>query len=217
MKADEIIAGLETLYTAVICDVLDSLGRRRQSLPHRIRPLTPATKVCGRILTARAEAVDAIPEAPYELEIAAVDRLRAGDVLLIDGQDDATCGLWGELLTTACKVKGVRGAVMTACARDLWNLKDMDFPVFAVGHHPADSKGRVDFVSVGEPIEIGGVAASTGDYLIGDEDGIAVLPAGVAAEAVRLAREKVVGENAARADLERGVSMKEVFRRHGIL
>ncbi len=217
MTHEQIMSALESLYTAVVCDVMDSLGCRDQAMPPHVRPLTPRSRVWGRVYTARSVAVAQVPDRPYELEIAVVDAMARDDVLLLDGGDDRGCGLWGELLTTACRAKGVRGAVMTACTRDLWKIRDMDFPVFSIGCYPGDSKGRADIVAIGQPIRIGGVAAQTGDYLLGDEDGVAVIPARIAEQTVRLANEKVSGENLVRAELERGMPMGEAFRRYGIL
>ncbi len=214
---DDILKSLDQLYAAVVCDVLDTLGYRNQTLPSRIRPLTPTKEVRGRIYTARAEAVTEVPAEPYKLEIGAVEAMTKGDVLLVDGEDNETCGFWGELLTTACIYKGVRGVVMTACTRDLWGLSESGFPVFGIGCHPADSKGRADIVEIGQPIKIDDVAAKTGDYLLGDEDGVVVIPEEIAVDAIRMAQEKVSGENVARADLANGVPMGEVFRKYGIL
>lgn len=214
---EDILESLASLYAAVVCDVLDTLGYRNQTLPARIRPLTPKKDICGRVFTARARTITEIPAEPYKLEIAAVEAMSRGDTLLIDAEDNDTCGFWGELLTTACIYKGVRGVVMTACTRDIWGLAESGFPVFGIGYHPADSKGRADIVSIGEPIEISGVKANTGDYILGDEDGVVIIPCDVATEAIRKAEEKVSGENVARADLANGVPMGEVFRKYGIL
>lgn len=215
--SEEILESLASLYTAVVCDVLDTLGYRNQTLPARIRPLTPKKDICGRIFTARARNITEIPAEPYKLEIAAVDAMTRGDLLLIDAENNDTCGFWGELLTTACIYKGVRGVVMTACTRDIWGLSESGFPVFGIGYHPADSKGRADIVAIGEPIEIDGVKAKTGDYLLGDEDGVVVIPCEVVMETIRKGEEKVSGENVARADLANGVPMGEVFKKYGIL
>ncbi len=217
MPDTDILSQLAPLYAAVVADVLDGLGRRTQTLPSRLRPLTPANKICGRVFPAKAVTVHEIPAEPYKLEIGAVDAMTAGDVLVVDAGDDQSCGFWGELLTTACLYKGVRGVVMTACTRDMWKIRSMDFPVFGIGYHPADSKGRADIIEVGQPIQIDGVTLRQGDYLLGDEDGLVVIPSELVTEVIRLANEKVSGENVSRMDLERGVPMGEVFRTHGIL
>jgi regulator of RNase E activity RraA len=215
--AGTMLASLVPLYAAVVADVLDGLGFRHQILPAHVRPLTPAKRLHGRVFPARAATVQEIPAEPYKLEIAAVDAMTRGDVLVIDAGDDRTCGFWGELLTTACLFKGVHGVVMTACTRDMWKIADLPFPVFGIGYHPADSKGRADIVEIGAPVRIGGVLARAGDYILGDEDGTVIIPGEVAEDAVRLANEKVAGENLARADLAAGIPMGEVFRKHGIL
>lgn len=211
------LARLSRLYSAVVADVLDGLGFRNQTLDAGVRPLGTVTKVAGRVYTAQARPVNASPAEPYKLEIAAVENMQAGDVLVIDGADDRTCGFWGELLTTACQYKGVRGVVMTASTRDLWKIRELDFPVFGIGNHPADSKGRADIVSVGEPISVAGVKARPGDLILGDEDGTVIIPAHVADETLRLAHEKMSAENIVRAELARGMPMGEAFRKYGVL
>lgn len=208
---------LDGLYSAVVADILDGLGFRNQCLGPSIRAMTPANQMSGRIFTLKAVAVNAEPEKPYELELRAIDTASRGDVLLVDAGYDRTCGFWGELLSTACLAKGIQGVVMSACTRDLWALGAMPFPVFGIGSSPADSKGRLDVVSIGEPIAIDGVAARNGDLVLGDADGVVVIPHEAAAETIRQAREKVSGENTVRDELRAGDPVEEVFRRHGIL
>jgi regulator of RNase E activity RraA len=208
---------LNSLYSGVVADVLDSLGYRNQCLPSHIRPLTPLNRVAGVVFPVKAITVREIPAKPYELEIAAVDAVQRGDVLVVDAGDDRTSAFWGELLTTACAYKGVAGVVMTACTRDMWKIKELNFPVFGIGFHPADSKGRVDVISIAEPVMIGGVSARRGDLILGDEDGVVIIPQEVSEQTLRLAQEKVSGENRARADLAAGVPMEAVFKKYGIL
>ena len=85
------------------------------------------------------------------------------------------------------------------------------------GISPAGSKGRLDVKAIREPIEIDGVAAKQGDYLLGDEDGVVIIPQEIAEQAIAAAREKVSGENTVREELAAGVPVAEVFRKHGIL
>lgn len=212
-----ILEQMEPLYAAVVCDVLDGLGYPHQALPASLRPLTGKYRLIGRAFTARASVVHEVPAEPYKLEIEAVERMSSGDILVAHCGDDRTCGFWGELLTTACLYKGIRGVIMDACTRDVWKIKDLDFPVFGIGYHPADSKGRVDIVELECPVTFGQTTIRTGDYLLGDEDGIAAIPAAALDETVRLALEKVSGENVVRKELAEGVSMAEVFRKYGIL
>ena len=211
------LAVLETLYTAVVADVLDTLGYRQQTLSADIRAMTPARQVSGRVFTAKAEVVNNIPAEPYKLEMAATDTMTAGDVLVVDAGHNRQSAFWGELLSTACQAKGVRGAVMSTCTRDLWALEKMKFPVFAIGRSPADSKGRIDVTAIGKPITLDGVCIQNGDYLLGDPDGIVIIPAAALDETLRLAQEKVSGENTVRDDLANGMPVTEAFAKHGIL
>ena len=211
------ITTLESLYTAVVADVLDTLGHRRQTLSTDIRAMTPTSRVCGRVFTAQAVDVNTIPEEPYKLEMAAIDSMQSGDVLVVDAGNNRQSAFWGELLSTACKAKGVRGAVMNTCTRDLWALVKMDFPVFAIGSTPADSKGRIDVTEIGQPITMNDVNINTGDFVLGDEDGVVIIPTEILNDTLRLAREKISGENTVRDDLTSGMPVTEAFSKHGIL
>ena len=217
METPSPATALESLYSAVIADVLDTLDHRHQCLGTGIRALTSTDRVCGRVFTARAVEVDRVPPDPYRLEMEAIDTMRAGDVLVVDAGHHRASAFWGELLTTACLAKGVRGIVMSACARDLWKLDELDFPVFGIGTTPADSKGRLDVVEIAQPIRLDGVSISTGDWLHGDRDGVVIIPEEILDETLRRAREKVSGENIVRDELASGVPVAQVFRRHGIL
>lgn len=211
------ISQLEDLYSAVVADVLDKLGYRNQILSARVRALTPTQRVCGRVFTGRAVAVDEVPSHPYKLEMQAIDVMQSDDVFVVDGGHNQESAFWGELLSTACLAKGVRGIVMTTCTRDLWALNQMDFPVFGTGVTPADSLGRIDVVEIGEPITIDRVATKNGDLILGDLDGVVIIPSEVADDAIRLANEKISGENTVRDELAQGIPVAEVFRRHGVL
>lgn len=213
----ELISRMSELYSAVVADVMDGIGLRNQCLSADVRALTPANRFCGRVFTARAHKVSSVPPEPYKLEMEAIDTMHAGDVLVVDGGHFKEAAFWGELLSTACKAKGVRGVVMTACSRDLWSLNDLGFPVFGIGATPADSLGRIDIAEIGAAIEIDGVATKNGDYILGDVDGVVIIPADRSEEVLKLAEAKVAGENTVRDELAAGQPVAEVFRRHGVL
>ena len=207
----------ENLYSAVVADVLDKLGYRNQILSARVKALTPAKRVFGRVFTARAIKVDEVPAEPYKLEMQAIDTMQKGDVLVVDAGHIQDSAFWGELLSTACQAKGVNGVVMTTCTRDLWALNKMNFPVFGTGATPADSLGRIDTIEIGNPITIDGVETQNGDFVLGDLDGVVIIPSEIAEEAIRLANEKMSGENTVREELAQGIPVADVFKRHGIL
>jgi 4-hydroxy-4-methyl-2-oxoglutarate aldolase len=212
-----LIERLERLYPAVVADCLDRLGVRTQVLEPHIRPLYTDAKVAGYAATVHCVDVEAVPEDRadwYRGEMSAVDSLQPGDVMVV-----STCrgSYWGELLATASRYRGARGLVADAYTRDTLALTEMRFPTFAAGIHCADSLGRIDVDAVGVPISCGGVEVSPGDLVLGDNDGVVVIPSQLGAEVIALAEEKVSGEDVVRAKLAEGMPVSEAFRMYGVI
>ncbi len=205
------------LTSSVLADVLDALGHRHSALPLNIRPLRSEWKVFGRAATLNTLAVAEEPAKPYEIELACVDSLQAGDVLVATTNGDNSSALWGELLSTASRAHGAVGAVIDGLTRDAQRILQMDFPVFATGFSPLDSKGRLDGISHGQPLRLGNACVHPGDIVFGDIDGIVVVPVALAEEALGRALQKLTGENKVREELARGRSAREVFAEYGIL
>jgi len=207
----------DMLYSAVLADVLDALGHRTHCLPPSVRPLKPEWKLLGRAATLSCVTVASEPARPYVVELECIDALQPGDVLIATTNGDRNSSLWGELLSTACQAHGALGVVLDGLTRDATKIIAMNYPVFATGFSPLDSKGRMDAVSHGQPIRIGDCVIKQGDFIFGDIDGVVVIPAELAAQALPKALEKVQGENKVRDELARGRSVREVFDEYGIL
>ncbi len=207
----------DLLSSAVLADVLDGLGHRHSALPPSVRPLRPTWKLFGRAATLSTMPVAAEPLHPYAVEMECIDALRPGDVLVATTNGDRGSALWGELLSTAARAHGAVGVVLDGLTRDAARILAMDYPVFAAGFSPLDSKGRLDGVSHGQPVRIGDCVVRPGDWVCGDIDGVVVVPAEVAETAIVRALEKVTGENRVREELARGRSIREVFAEHRIL
>lgn len=205
------------LYTGVISDVLDSLGLRNQSMQADVRPVHPDVALAGRARTVLSVDVYHVPDNCYEKEIDFVDALLPGDVAVGCTNRSARTGLWGELLSTAARARGGRGAVMDGYVRDVRRIIEMRFPVFAAGMRPVDSRGRSIVIDYDVPVECAGVLVRSGDIIFGDFDGVVVIPQEVVEETLARAREKVQGEDASRAELERGAYLRDVYARYGVL
>ena len=205
------------LYSAVLADVLDGLSHRSSALPPSLRPLRQEWKLFGRAVTLSAVPVAAEPAQPYAKELECIDSLKPGDVLVATTNGDRTSALWGELLSTASRAHGAVGVVLDGLTRDAAKILEMDFPVFASGFSPLDSKGRLDAISRGQPIRIGDCVVRPGDLVLGDLDGVVVVPQALAEQALARALEKVRGENRVREELAKGRSVREVFAEYGIL
>jgi regulator of RNase E activity RraA len=209
----------ETLFTAVLSDCLDQIGLMKQALPARIRPLDESSVMVGRARTAAFMEVYDVPAGsnPYELEIALIDSLGTDEIPVFACSNPARIAPWGELLSTASKVRGAAGALMDGCVRDIKAIRAMGFPVFHGGIAPLDSKGRGKIMAIDVPIRCGGVQVSPGDLVFGDADGVVVIPRAVEARVIDLAFEKVTGERNTLRDLQRGDKLADVFARYGIL
>lgn len=219
MPATDLAVLKDQLFAALLSDCLDQCGYMKQALPSFIRPLDDAGVMVGRARTASFMEVYHVPEGsnPYELEIALIDSLQPNDIPVFACSNPARIAPWGELLSTASKVRGAAGALMDGCVRDIKAIRAMGFPVFHAGIAPLDSKGRGKIMAIDVPIECAGVPVQTGDLVFGDADGVVVVPQTVEDEVLRLAFEKVKGERNTLADLQRGDALGVVFARYGIL
>lgn len=205
------------LYSAVISDSLDSFGFREQTMSPEIRPLNENMIVVGRAKTVLAADVYHIPEKHYFKQIEVLDSIRQGDVFVASVSGSKRSAFWGELMSTATKVAGGRGAVIDGLSRDTKKIIKLDFSVFSVGFRPTDSLGRNDVIDYDVPIECGGVKVNSGDLIFGDVDGVVVVPREIEKNVIQAALDKVDGENKVRDEILHGVKVSEVFRKYKIL
>jgi regulator of RNase E activity RraA len=124
---------------------------------------------------------------------------------------------WGELLSTAARARGARGAVVDGLVRDVKKIDKLGFPVFAAGIKPVDSRGRGLVLDYNVPVECGGVMVNPGDLVFADYDGVVVIPAAVVPEVVSMATDKVSRENNSRKELMDGAFLKDVYDKYGVL
>ena len=209
----------QTLYTAVLSDVLDGLGCRDQAMPAAIRPLDEDLVLAGFARTGLyREVFRVVPgENPYELEIALIDDLNPDDVAVFGCCGSQRIAPWGELLSTASRARGAAGCVTDGMVRDIRAIRALRFPVFHGGIAPLDSKGRGKVAEIDIPIRCGGVAVAPGDLVVGDADGVVVVPLAVEDEALRRAFAKVAGENTTRDELIAGAKLSDVFAKYRVL
>jgi 4-hydroxy-4-methyl-2-oxoglutarate aldolase len=207
----DLIQRLNQLYVAVLADCLDQLGHRTSVMPPHIRPIDQESRVAGYAATFSLAPCDRAPENRarwYEGEIAAIESLQPGDVVVASGSRQS---FWGELLATATLKLGATGLVADAYTRDVAALQRMGFPTFVAGIHAADSLGRVEVIAYGVPIRCGGIEVNSGDLVLGDHDGVVVIPPEFAQEAIARAEDKVRSENEMRTALQAGMPVSQAF------
>jgi regulator of RNase E activity RraA len=209
----------ENLYVAAVCDILDELDYRNQAMHQRLRPLDEnCCVIVGRARTFRWMDTDYdIPEKPYGVEIEAMDSLGKDDVAVHSTDFSMTNAPWGELMTTAAKMRGAVGAIVDSQIRDCVKILSMDFPVFYAGIRPLDSRGRGMVMAYDVPIRCGDVIVNPGDLIFADFDGIVVIPREVEGKVLELAHDKVHRENYSRKELLEGKLLQEVYDKYGAL
>ena len=160
-------------------------------------------KVVGRAVTVRTMDGD------WAKAVEAIDVAKPGEVIVIDAQDGNTA-VWGELATWSCKVKGIAGVVIYGAARDVDEIKKADYPVFArhIVPNAGEPKG---FGEIGVELNIKGVKIKPGDWIIGDESGIAVVPREQAVEIANRALDVMEHENRIREEIKRGSTLSSVM------
>ena len=205
------------LYTAVVSDVLDRQGFLGQAMAARIRPIEPRMRLVGRAHTVLSADVYQRPENPYTKEIASVDALKPGDVMVAATNGSERTCLWGELLSTAARARGATGCLIDGHVRDVRRILEMEFPVFCTGFRPVDSSSRSIVIDYGVPVLCGDVMVHPGDVIFADVDGVVVIPQAQLAAAVEAALAKVESENNSRAMLEEGYLLRDVYDRYGVL
>jgi regulator of RNase E activity RraA len=218
---DEIVRSIRRhrIPTAVLSDTLDALELRNQAMRPHIRPLDLSIDMAGRARTGLYMPVFHVEpgDNPYELEIQLIDDLQPDEVVVLACGDSGRIAPWGELLTTASLARKAAGCVTDGLVRDIRQIVQMRFPVFHGGVGPLDSKGRGRVMQIEVPVMCAGVLVRPQDVVVGDADGVVVIPREVEERVLAMAIEKVSGENDTREALRQGESLASVFERFGIL
>ncbi len=207
----------ESLYAAVIADALDSLGFRHQSPRVCLRPYSGDALLVGRCKTTLWADMYHEDPRPYELELRAVDRCQADDVMIAAASGSCHSALWGELLSTAARNSGCVGAVVDGAIRDVAKMRTMQFPVFARRTSVYDSQNRQRVIDLDVPVEIDGVRFCPGDLVFADLDGVVVVPQEIEDRAIERAWQKVHDENRTRDAIRGGLKATEAYAKYGVL
>jgi 4-hydroxy-4-methyl-2-oxoglutarate aldolase len=205
------------IASAPVSDALDSHGFHRQILPPTIRPIDTGSVLFGPARTGSYRPIWERIENIYDLEIELVDDLKAGEVCVMATAGNIAIGPWGELLSTRARHLGAAGFLTDGAVRDVAAVRAMGFPVFTAALSPADTQHRGMMAAKDIPIRIGETDIVPGDIIVGDVDGVVVVPRDHALPVLSTALSKITGERRMRADIEAGMTLAEAFKKHGLL
>ena len=213
------------LFTAVVGDVLDTLGYLHQFLPPEISALERDMKLAGRAMpvleadvydTGRGDAAGPLADKPFGLLLEALDDLRSGEIYVATG-GSPTYALWGELMSTRALHLQAAGAVLDGYARDANGIAALGFATFCRGVFAQDQGPRGQVIDFRCAVEIAGIRIEPGTLLFGDREGVLVIPREVEREAIELALQKATTENQVEDAIRNGMSAVDAFAKFGVL
>lgn len=223
---DELFAIVKKeLYTAVVGDIMDKMGLMRQFLPPEIQPLQMDMFVIGRampVLEADVFSEDpemgqnAVLKQSFGLMLQALDDLKKNEVYICTGASP-TYALWGELMSTRAMKLGAAGAVVDGYSRDTRGILELNFPTFSYGRYAQDQAPRGKVIDFRVPLEIRGVRILPGDIVLGDMDGVCIVPKHAEEEVFSRAIEKARGEKMVQQKILEGMSASQAFEKYGIM
>ena len=206
---------LAACYTGAVHDVLRMMGHEHIVLPPDIKAIAPGTRLAGPVWTVAGH-IDRTKSRHETLLgwCTLLSRAPSGHVVVCQ-PNNREVALMGELSAQTLKARGVLGYVVDGGSRDTDLVLEQGFPVFCSFLTPSDIVERWIPDRYGEAITIGTVTIRTGDYLLGDRDGVVVIPQAVAEEAVTRTEEVVATESDMRRALIGGMDPIEAYNRYG--
>jgi 4-hydroxy-4-methyl-2-oxoglutarate aldolase len=191
----ELVKHLGSVPTGILSDCMN----RMQSLDAGIRPIAPGLKICGPAFT--VQSVESNNWGAHQALVLA----KTGDVLVLAARGGMQSAVWGHVMTEAAKKRGLSGVVIDGCMRDSAENRSDTLPIFARGICPAGPhKGWPCNLNV--PVSCAGVAVLPGDIIVGDDDGVVVVPAYRAIQVLEESRKRMATEKDWYRRLEEGES-----------
>lgn len=215
MNAREICERYEKLYTGAVADILDEKGFRRQCLAPDFRPIFPEKRAAGFAFPALGEAC---ADVSYDCRPAILQFLKsipAESMVVFDPGREKVCAAWGEFMALVARNNGCRGVVVDGPIRDTEMIMQAGFQIFGAGFWPVSSVGRWRPVHVGQPVLVRGVEVRPGDLVLGDVDGVVIVPKPMVEEVLLAAEACYQAERSMKEELRAGKTMDEVFAKYG--
>ena len=198
--APEQIQAFQDQSTATVHEAMG----RRGAIDSSIRPLIRGMRICGNAVTVSCHTADNI------MLIKAISMARSGDVVVADMGVAPTIGPFGEVMATECVSKGLAGLVVNSSVRDTREIIALGFPVFSKGVGISGT-AKATLGTINHPIAFGGEIIHPGDLILGDDDGLVVVPHEEVNEVLQLAKQRTEKEAVVMEQLRKGGSLFDIY------
>lgn len=197
---DDIIKELDQVPTTIISDVMNKMN----SMSYEMKPLITDVHVVGRAFT-----VQSMSGGNHGSHIGLYEA-KKGEILVIDARGDKNTAVWGGIQTYIAKKRGIKAVVINGTIRDVKEVREQNYPVFCLGVTPnGPHKGWKDNLNVS--ISCAGVSVSPGDIIVGDDDGVVVIPSAQAEEIVKKAHQRIKDEEEWITKIEQGIPLYKIL------
>lgn len=207
------------LYSALVYDAMESIGIQGRAMSGGVYPLIHTMKVAGPAFTVHCVTTPSRDERLHDMRLAMLKSMNEGCIQIRDTQGDVSCGQFGEISAVAARAAGCAGAVIDGSTRDSNFLIDMDFPTFCRFRCPVEAFGRFMAVDYQVPIYVKGIDGllqiNPGDFILGDNDGVVVVPEDKTMEVLTIAEQWCKDETKSRKAMADGRDPFEVYAEFG--
>lgn len=204
----ELISRLQKLDSCAVSDALDKLGLKGSVTG--IHRFTTEARIAGRVLTVKLDRAEGRANTRH-LCTAAIEAANPGDIIVVEQSTGLDAASWGGNLAIGAKMRGVAGVIVEGPARDIDDCRKLDFPVFARTHTARTARGRIVEVATGEPIVVGDVTVTPGDYVVADGSAVVFVAQNEIFRVLETAEAIAIREEAMAQSLREGVPISQVM------
>jgi len=207
---------LKSCYSSAVHDVMRAMGHNNCVLPYTLQPLVPGSKLAGEVWPFSGYIDHTADRHQTLLEWTRVLSRTPQGRIPVCQPNNSEIALMGELSAQALMQRGVPGYIVDGGCRDVDMLIEYDFPVFRRFDTPSDIVGRWLPTRLGEPVTIGTVTITDGDYVVADRDGIVIIPRAIAAEVITETETKMNTESALRDAILAGEDPEQAYLKYRV-
>lgn len=208
MTKSEIVSRLSKLDSCALSDALDKLGLKGEVTG--IQRFTTGRRIAGQVLTVKLDRAEGRSNTRH-LCTAAIEAAEPGDIIVAEQSTGLDAACWGGNLAIGAKMRGVAGVIVEGPVRDIDDCAGIEFPVFARCHTARTARGRIVEVATNEPVTVGDVTVTPGDYAVADGSAVVFIALNDVERVLAAAEAIMEREEAMAGDLRAGKPISQVM------